>query len=206
MKRSPAAIMIGSAAVAALILAACQTPQKAANAGSPQIASGAIPLPAMAFDTDGKLLIPEGRDRWPAVGTTFALSYEGDGGTTFNTVRMDPASYEAYVKTGKFPVGTMLDLEVRRPVTEEAPAKGGQTQGAAVGRSIHVKDEKAGPGTWTFYGFGAGAKTGNAIPRSQACYACHDEHAGKTDTVFMQFYPSLREAQAVAAAKVAGGQ
>ena len=64
-----------------------------------------------------------------------------------------------------------------------------------------MKDEKAGPGTWTFYG--PGAKVGAAIPRSQACYACHDEHAGTTDTVFMQFYPTLREARerAVAAAK-----
>jgi hypothetical protein len=54
-------------------------------------------------------------------------------------------------KTGKFPVGTMLDLEVRTPLTEVAP--GGKTQRKAVGRSPHVKDEKAGPGT--FYGFGA---------------------------------------------------
>jgi hypothetical protein len=185
MKRSLATIAIGVAGAIALAAAAFAAP---------------------AFDKDGKLVIPEGRDRWPAVGTTFALSYEGDGGTTFNTVRMDPESYDAYVKTGKFPVGTMLDLEVRRPVKEEAPAKGGDTQGQVVGRSIHVKDEKGGPGTWTFYGYGTGAKTGNAIPRSQACYACHDEHAGKTDTVFLQFYPSLREAHGVAAKAAAGGQ
>jgi len=151
-----------------------------------------------SFDKDGKLVIPEGRDRWPAVGTTYALSYEGDGGTTFNTVRMDPESYETYMKTGKFPVGTMLDLEVRTPLTEVAPAKGGKTQGKAVGRSLHVKDEKAGPGTWTFYGFGAGAKTGNPIARSQACYSCHQEHAPE-DTVFTQYYPSMKEAREAAA-------
>ena len=205
MKRSLAIILIGGAAAASLALAACQTPQQATAPDTAQITSGAIPLAAPMFDKDGKFIVPEGRDRWPAVGTTFALSYEGDGGTTFNTVRMDPASYETYVKTGKFPVGTMLSLEVRRPVTEIAPAKGGQTQGATVGQSIHVKDEKAGPGTWTFYGFGNASKTGNPIARSQACYACHEEHAGKTDTVFMQYYPSLNEAHA-AAAKMAAGQ
>jgi hypothetical protein len=145
------------------------------------------------FDAEGKLIIPEGREAWPAVGTTFALSYEGEGAArTFNTVRMDPESYVAYVKTGKFPVGAMLDLEVRLPVTEEAPAKGGQTQGRTVGRSLHVKDEKAGSGTWTFYAYGAGAKTGNPVARSQPCYACHDTHA-KDDTVFTQFYPALIE-------------
>lgn len=152
-----------------------------------------------SFDADGKIIVPENIDRWPTVGTTYALSYEGDGGTTLNSVRLDPESYDAYVKTGKFPAGAMLALEVRRPVEEIAPAKGGKTQGAVVGRSLHVKDEKAGPGTWTFYGYGAGAATGSPIPRSQACYSCHDEHAGKTETVFMQYYPTLSEAHTRAA-------
>jgi hypothetical protein len=148
-----------------------------------------------SYDKDGKIVIPENMDRWPTVGTTYALSYEGDGGTTLNSVRLDPDSYDAFVKTGAFPVGATFALEVRTPVEEVAPAKGGRTQGGVVGRSLHVKDEKAGPGTWTFYGYGANAKTGSPIPRSQACYSCHDEHAGKTDTVFMQFYPTLNEAR-----------
>lgn len=159
----------------------------------------AVSLAAAAFagptyDADGKIVIPENMDRWPTVGTTYALSYEGDGGTTLNAVRLDPESYDAYVKTGKFPVGAIFALEVRTPVTEVAPAKGGKTQGAVVGRSLHVKDEKGGPGTWTFYGYGAGAKTGAAIPRSQACYSCHQEHA-TVDTTFMQYYPALKEAR-----------
>ena len=167
------------------------------------LATGALAAAAFAgpsYDADGKIVIPENVDRWPTVGTTYALSYEGDGGTTLNSVRLDPASYDAFAKTGVFPVGAMLALEVRTPLEEVTPAKGGKTQGAVVGRSLHVKDEKAGPGTWTFYG--PGAMVGAAIPRSQACYACHAEHAGTTDTVFMQFYPTLREAResAVAAA------
>lgn len=164
------------------------------------VAAGALAAAASAgpsFDAEGRILIPENMDRWPTVGTTYALQYEGDaGGMTLNTVRLDPESYDAYVATGKFPVGAIMQLEVRRPLEEIAPAKGGKTQGAIVGRSLHVKDEKAGPGTWTFYGFGAGAKTGSAIPRSQACYSCHEQHAGATDTVFMQFYPTLSEAHA----------
>jgi hypothetical protein len=112
-----------------------------------------------SYDADGKIVIPANMDRWPTVGTTYALSYEGDGGTTLNTVRLDPESYDAYVQTGQFPVGAIMQLEVRRPVEEIAPAS-----------------------------------VGNPIPRSQACYSCHEEHAGKTDTVFMQFYPTLNEA------------
>jgi Cytochrome P460 len=161
------------------------------------LAAAAFALPT--YDKNGKINIPENMDRWPTVGTTYALSYEGDGGTTLNTVRLDPESYDAYVKTGKYPVGAVMQLEVRSPVTEVAPAKGGKTQGAAVGRSLHVKDEKAGPGTWTFYAYGAGAKTGNPVPRSQACYSCHQDNA-KDDTTFTQFYPALTEARAAAAA------
>lgn len=152
-----------------------------------------------SYDSDGKIVIPENMDRWPTVGTTYALSYEGDGGTTLNTVRLDPESYDAYLKTGQFPVGAIMQLEVRKPVDEIAPAKGGKTQGGVIGRSLHVKDEKGGPGTWTFYNFGATSTTGNPIARSQACYSCHEEHAGKTDTVFMQFYPTLNEAREHAA-------
>lgn len=154
-----------------------------------------------SYDADGKIIVPTDMDRWPTVGTTYALSYEGDGGTTLNAVRLDPESYEAFVKTGVFPVGATFALEVRAPVEEIAPAKGGKTQGGVIGRSLHVKDEKSGPGAWTFYGYGATSKTGNPIPRSQACYSCHDEHAGKTDTVFMQYYPALREARDRAMAK-----
>jgi hypothetical protein len=170
--------------------------------GAGLVAAGALAAAAFAgptFEADGKIVIPENMDRWPTVGTSYALSYEGDGGTTLNTVRLDPESYGAYVATGKFPVGSIMQLEVRRPMDEVAPAKGGKTQGPVVGRSLHVKDEKGGPGTWTFYGFAAGAKTGTPLPRSQACYSCHEEHAGKTDTVFMQFYPALSEAREAAA-------
>ena len=171
-------------------------------------AAGVLAAAAFAgpsFDKDGKIMIPENMDRWPTVGTTYALSYEGDGGVTLNTVRLDPESYETYVKTGKYPAGAIFQLEVRRPVEEVAPAKGGKTQGGVIGRSLHVKDEKAGPGTWTFYGFGAGATTGTPIPRSQACYSCHQEHA-PDDTVFSQFYPTMTEARTAHAKAAAGGQ
>jgi hypothetical protein len=168
-------------------------------AGTLLVAAGfsAIAWAEPQFDTKGKLVVPADTLSWPAVGTTFALSYEGDGGTTFNTVRMDPASYAVFLKTGKFPVGAMLDLEIRKPLTEIAPAKGGHVEGGIMARSIHVKDEKAGPGTWTFYNYG-GDLLGKPIERKQACYSCHQDHA-KDDTVFTQFYPAMLEARKAAA-------
>jgi hypothetical protein len=188
----PLALLVGALALGGLI--ACATTEPPPSAGS-----SAGRAAKLAFQGD-KLVIPKGRDRWITLGVTYALSYVGDGGTTFNTVRADPASYEAFVKTGVFPVGTMLDLEVRKPLTEVAPAKGGKTEGAVVARSIHVKDEKAGPGTWTFYGYPTnGGELGTALPRGQACYSCHADHAA-TDTVFTQYYPTMMEVRAAAKA------
>jgi hypothetical protein len=145
----------------------------------------------------GTLEIPADIASWPVTGTSYALSYEGDGGTTINTVRIDPAGYAAYLRTGRFAAGTVLALEVRASREEVAPAKGGHVQGKVVGRSLHVKDEKAGPGTWTFYGYAADGKTGTPIARTAACYSCHRTEAGQ-DTVFTQFYPGLLEARAKA--------
>jgi len=188
----PITLLVGALALGGLIACATAEPPPAA-APSPGSAA------KLAFQGD-KLVLPKGRDRWITLGVTHALSYEGDfGGNTFNTVRMDPASYDVFVRTGAFPVGTMLDLEVRKPLTDVAPARGGQTQGAVVARSIHVKDEKAGPGTWTFYGYRSGGEElGTALPRSQACYSCHADHAA-TDTVFTQYYPTMMEARGAAA-------
>jgi hypothetical protein len=149
-----------------------------------------------SYDAEGRIIIQQNMDRWPTFGTTSALSYEGDGVVTLNTVRLDPESYDAFVSTEKFPDGAVLQLEVRRSVEDIAPAKGGKTKGEVIGRSLHMKDDEAGPGTWTFYGFGASSTVGAAIPRSQACYSCRDQHAGTTDTVFIHYYPTLREARA----------
>jgi Cytochrome P460 len=152
---------------------------------------------APEFDTGGKLVMPDRTDRWPTIGVTKALQYEGDGGDTFNTVRIDPESYDAYIRTGSFPVGTMMELEIRRLGTDAAPARSGSFQGRLLNRSMHVKDEKGGPGTWTFYAFGRAAKKGTPIARSEDCYSCHDDHA-RVDTVFTQYYPVLNERRAEA--------
>lgn len=153
-----------------------------------------------AFDSEGRFIVPAGTDSWPTVGVTVAMQYEGDvGGKTINSVRLDPASYETFVKTGEYPVGAMLELEIRRIQSGDELAREGSFQGAVATHSIHIKDEKAGPGTWTFYGYPPGQTLGQPIARTANCYSCHEEH-GKTDTTFTQFYPAMMEAQAKAMA------
>ena len=55
------------------------------------------------------------------------------------------------------------------------------------------------------YSYGGDSKSGAPMPRSQACYSCHDEHA-PDDTVFTQFYPSLTELRDTRAKATTDGQ
>ncbi|MDB5441224.1 MAG: cytochrome [Caulobacteraceae bacterium] len=167
-------------------------------AGGLALTLGVSVLAAPRFQDDGKLIVPD-IAAWPLAGASYSLTYEGEGASSaLSTVRIDPDSFAAYVKTGAFPDGTMLALETRAANENVAPAIGGRTQGGVLSRSIHVKDGKGGPGTWTFYTYRDGATTANPVARTQSCYQCHAKEA-KQDTAFTQFYPSLTEARAKAA-------
>lgn len=141
------------------------------------------------------MAVPTGMASWPVAGTSYALSYEGTAKPSFNTVRIDPASFRAYARTGQFRPGTVLALAVRAARTEVAPAQGGETEGAVLARSLHVKDQAAGPGTWTFYTYKPGAARATAVARTRDCYTCHARDA-QQDTAFTQFYPNLTETRA----------
>ena len=45
------------------------------------------------------------------------------------------------------------------------------------------------PGGWGFFAFD-NPKSAKLIPRTAACYSCHEQHAA-VDTTFVQFYPTL---------------
>lgn len=170
-----------------------------ALAGGLALVLGASVLAAPRFQDDGKLVVPDTAG-WPLAGASYSLTYEGEGASSaFNTVKIDPDAFAAYLKTGNFPDGTMLALETRAAEENVAPAIGGRTQGRVLSRSIHVKDGKDGPGSWTFYTYRDGATTANPVARTQTCYQCHAKEA-KQDTAFTQFYPTLTEARAKAAA------
>lgn len=160
-------------------------------------AAAAVAWAEPTFDAKGQLQVPADIAMWPELGVTVAMSYQAEQSTTVNTVRLDPASMKAYLATGEFPKGAMLNLEIRRQAQAAADSliKSGGYAGPVVAYSMHVKDEKAGPGTWTFYAWSSGETAGRVIPRTAACYTCHAEHA-KQDTVFTQFYPILAEERA----------
>jgi hypothetical protein len=183
-------------APAALLLAVVPSPggqQKAATA--PQ------------YNDKGELLKPTDYQSWVFVGSNLGLQYgkevvekdrekerANSNPGTFHNVYINPEAYQAYVKTGKFPDGTILMMEVYEAV-ERGPQKV-VTKGFYPGkfRSVEaaVKNSKRPDGSktdWAYYDFGAKRTSAGAFP-DNACYQCHRQHASD-DNVWVQFYPVL---------------
>jgi len=147
------------------------------------------------YTPEGELLLPEGVERWVAVGSSLGLGYSvaesALGGESFHTVLLEPAAYDRYRRTGRFPDGTMLALVIRSPAARVAPARTGRVAGGLVGIEMAVKDTARFAGGWAYFDFGQRGPGASARPfPPERCARCHAEHAAR-DNVFVQFYPVL---------------
>jgi hypothetical protein len=153
------------------------------------------------FEGKDTLLRPAGYREWVFVGSSLGLRYDPDvkkagrPGQTYKNVYINPEAYRAFRRTGKFPEGTVLVLEVFAKEEKREPGLQGSFAGRRVGLSAAVKDGKRFKDGWAYFGFdGGGAKVkAKARPFAKAsCWDCHHEK-GEVDNVFTQFYPVLRE-------------
>jgi hypothetical protein len=139
------------------------------------------------------LVRPVGWERWVAVGASLGLSYTPGASPheAFHQVRITASAYDAFRRTGAFPEGTQIALEVSSLGANVLPARAGRFADQREGLEIAVKDRRAAPDGWAYYGFGDGSA---AIARrfaASSCSSCHRQHAA-TDNVFTQFYPKLK--------------
>lgn len=166
--------------------------------------SEASPSDKSAPVFDGKALIrPEGYREWIFVGSSLGLAYSknpdqkaGPGSDLYHNVYINPSSYREFAKTGKFPEGTVMVLELARPEVKSEPGLQGSFQKEFVALEASVKDSSRFEGGWAYFNFteGAGKLKAKAEPFPQsACWSCHHVNAA-TDHVFTQFYPVLRAA------------
>lgn len=151
---------------------------------------------------DGKALVrPEGYREWVFVGSSLGLAYAknpgdklGPGSDLYHNVYINPSSYHEFAKTGKFPEGTVMVLELARPEVKSEPGLQGSFQKEFVALEASVKDSSRFEGGWAYFNFTEGAgklkAKAEAFPQS-ACWSCHHVNAA-TDHVFTQFYPVLR--------------
>jgi hypothetical protein len=160
------------------------------------LAAAGVLLAQPQFTAQGELTLPANYREWvflsSGLGMTYGPSGEASGDRTprFDNVFVNPAAYQAFLATGKWPEKTMLVLEVRTAVSKGSINNGGHYQGDAIEVAAEVKDSSRFPtGGWAFFTF-ENSKTAAMMPRTEACYACHSQK-GAVDNTFVQFYPTL---------------
>jgi hypothetical protein len=146
-----------------------------------------------SYESDGRLKLPTRYREWIFLSSGIDMSYAVamSGHSMFDNVFVEPTAYREFVRTGRWPDGTSLVLEVRGASEKGSITKHGKFQnGAVMGLEVHVKDTKRFQGDWAFFSFSEGPAPAKMIPMTAECYSCHQQHAA-VDTTFVQFYPTL---------------
>lgn len=158
---------------------------------------GKGPLPFV--DSDGTIHFPgRTRDEWVHLGSWGSADLNSaDPGQ--HDVYTQPASLEAYRKTGKFPDGAVIVKEVRKIKSAHMTTGPVTWAGAEVLWFVMIKDAKGrfpentnwGEG-WGWALFNAGDTEKSASTNFRAsCLGCHIP-ARETDWIYVQGYPELR--------------
>ena len=146
-----------------------------------------------SYESDGRLKLPGHYREWIFLSSGIDMSYGAamSGHSMFDNVFVEPTAYREFVRTGRWPDGTSLVLEVRGAAEKGSINKHGKFQsGELMGLEVHVKDTKRFQGDWAFFSFSEGPGAAKMIPTTAECYSCHQQHAA-VDTTFVQFYPTL---------------
>jgi hypothetical protein len=151
------------------------------------------------FTSDGRLQQPTNYRNWRFVSAGLGMSYGPaaqaaalTGHVMFDNVFVQPEAYDAFLRDGVWPEGTMFVLELRGALTKRVPNNGGHFQGDLHGVEVSVKDSARFKGRWAYFDFGM-EQSATPEPESR-CFACHQQH-GAVDMTFVQFYPTLQKAR-----------
>jgi hypothetical protein len=137
--------------------------------------------------------VPENYRQWVFLTSSLDLNYDTGAAASqhmLDNVFVDPKAYGAFLKTGAWPVGTILIKENRFADSAGTLSKRGQFQVGVKNLEIHIKDGTRFPGKWSFFKSEDGKAPAALQPLSANCYSCHQAH-GAVDTTFVQFYPTL---------------
>jgi hypothetical protein len=152
-----------------------------------------------AFTRAGELVQPTDYREWVFLSSGLGMTYgpnapAAGASQRFDNVFVNPSSYREFLKTGRWPDGTIMILEVRESETNGSINRFGRFQTGVVGLEAHVKDtNRFGGAGWAFFGLKPGAparSSAKAIPPGNRCEQCHQPN-GAVDETFVQFYPDL---------------
>jgi hypothetical protein len=172
------------AVVSASLLGQIQHTQK-----QPRVA-GAV------FVGKNRLVRPAAYREWVFVGSSLGLGYTPQSETSemYHNVYINPEAYREYSKSGRFPEGTVMVMEMISADLKKEPGLHGSYEKDFMAVEASVKDSRF-EGGWGYFDFSEGMGTLKAeaepLPQTAGCLSCHQERAA-TDHVFTQFYPVLR--------------
>ncbi len=118
--------------------------------------------PGMAaqYNDKGEMLFPAGYRAWTFVTSSHAMSCNALANAAspegpFDNVFVNPDAYAAFLKTGHWPEGTVLVLEIRGSTSKGSINKSGafQSGGAAALVEVHVRDSTTLQGRLGLFGF-----------------------------------------------------
>lgn len=151
------------------------------------------------FTAGNELMRPQGYREWVFVGSSLAMSYERKPEKVkhpkFHHLYINRDAYYEFEKSGTFPEGTILVMEVLTAGSHASINRQGHFADQFSGLEAAVKDSSRFPERWAYFSFdlkdGSLSGTAKAFAKER-CWSCHNEHA-QTDNVFTQFYPVLKD-------------
>jgi hypothetical protein len=162
-----------------------------------------LPLCAMAedkaqFTKDNRLVRPSDYREWIFLSSGLGMTYGPNAPAAgsplrFDNVYVNPSSYREFLRSGTWPDGTVLVLEIRESESKGSINQHGRYQTKLVALEANVKDSRRFPdGGWAFFDLGTSSEkqTVPPIPPGNRCQQCHSAN-GAVDNTFVQFYPEL---------------
>ena len=118
------------------------------------------------FESKTTLLRPVNYREWVFVGSSRGLSYAANPpaqsqassgmGEMYHNVYITPNAYREFAKTGKFPEGTMLAMEMASADTKREPGLQGSYEKEFIGLEVSVKDSSRFESGWAYFNFSNG--------------------------------------------------
>jgi hypothetical protein len=151
------------------------------------------------FTKDGALVVPANYREWiflsSGLGMTYGPNAPPPGSRLrFDNVYVNPSSYREFLRTGTWPDGTVLILEIRESESKGSINRHGHYQSGLVAIEANVKDSRRfGKAGWAFFDLtprGQRPASVKPVPAGNRCEECHSAN-GAVDNTFVQFYPEL---------------
>lgn len=153
------------------------------------------------FNAQGELQRPKDYREWVFLTSGLGMTYgparaQPDQAPRFDNVFVKPEAYREFMKTGRWPEGTLFVLEVRESVVNSSINNGGRTQGGHMAMEAAMKDsQRFKDGGWGYFTFDSPqglVDAAKVLPHTATCYACHSRN-GAVEWTFTQFYPAQFE-------------